>query len=511
MLRPVIASSLVALLLLFPGCSAFQKKRAPDSGLNIPKVQREFRAAWVATVANINWPSKPGLSTEQQQAEAIQLLDTLVKNNFNAVIFQVRPQCDAFFPSQYEPWSYFLTGEQGKAPDPYYDPLAFWIEEAHKRGLELHCWFNPYRAHHPAGGEISGRSIVKTRADLSKKVGEYHWLDPAKKGTQDHSYAVVMDVLRRYDIDGVHFDDYFYPYGDGSFPDDETWAEYRGKGGKLSREDWRRDQVNRFIKRLHTGIKKEKPRVKFGLSPFGIWRPGYPESIRGLDQYSILYADAKLWLNKGWIDYWSPQLYWPTNQIPQSFPVLLGWWEKENTKKRHFWPGIIIGDGRDEKRTDETINQIMITRGMLPESPGAIHFSISGINDAENGLAETLRKGPYAKPALVPTTPWLDNKAPAAPVVNATARGEDLGLTLAPGNDEAVFRWVVYMRYGEIWDYTVCNSGDSGIRIPLTRETVIPARSGGEPEKRVDRLTLFAVSAVDRLGNESVRTVVEKW
>ena len=207
----------------------------------------------------------------------------------------------------------------------------FGSEAAHDRGLELHVWLNPYRAHHKEGKEISDQSIVKKRPELVVYLKEgYWWLDPAQKGTQDHSTAVVMDLVKRYDIDGVHFDDYFYPYPsynrNADFPDSASWAAYQQSGGKLSRGDWRREAVNVFIENLYKKIKAEKPYVKFGLSPFGIWRPGYPESISGFDQYDQLYADASLWLNKGWIDYFTPQLYWPINRMAQSFPVLLGWW-----------------------------------------------------------------------------------------------------------------------------------------------------------------------------------------
>ena len=321
---------------------------------NVPHAAREFRAAWVATVANINWPSKPGLTSKEQQQEAIALLDFLKSNNFNAVIFQVRPQADAFYQSELEPWSYFLTGEQGKAPEPFYDPLHFWIEAAHDRGLELHAWLNPYRAHHTTGKAVTEHSIIKKRPELVVKLqdGQY-WMDPSLEGTKEHSTAVVMDLVKRYDLDGIHFDDYFYPYdsynGGKDFPDDKSWAAYRAGGGDLSRGDWRRESVNSFISNLYKKIKAEKPHVKFGLSPFGIWRPGYPESISGYDQYDKLYADARLWLNKGWIDYFTPQLYWTINKIPQSFPVLLGWWKSENLQKRHLWPGISVDLGETRK------------------------------------------------------------------------------------------------------------------------------------------------------------------
>ena len=326
------------LLLILFVCASVQLQAQINTG---PKIQREFRAAWVASVANINWPSKPGLTTQQQQDEAIVLLDMLKKNNFNTVIFQVRPQADAFYKSDLEPWSYYLTGVQGQAPNPYYDPLEFWVNAAHERGLELHVWLNPYRAHHISGGPVSDFSVVKKYPELVVKLKQgYWWLDPSKIGTQDLSAAVVNDIVKRYDIDGVHFDDYFYPYaeynGGADFPDSESYAAYQNKGGKLALGDWRRDHVNTFIKRIYKEIKKEKKHVKLGISPFGIWRPGYPESIRGMDQYDKLYADAKLWLNKGWIDYFMPQLYWQINNVPLSFPVLLGWWESENTKGRHL-------------------------------------------------------------------------------------------------------------------------------------------------------------------------------
>ena len=207
--------------------------------------------------------------------------------------------------------------------------LQFWVEAAHERGLELHVWLNPYRAHHVSGGEVSDSSVVKKMPDLVVKLKEgYWWFDPSIKGTQDHGVAVVMDIVKRYDIDGVHFDDYFYPYpsynGNEDFPDSTSWKQYMAGGGKLSRGDWRRESVNTFIHRLYKEIKAEKKHVKFGLSPFGTWRPGHPEGVVGFDQYDQLYADAKLWLNKGWIDYFSPQLYWPINRIPLSFPGVVG-------------------------------------------------------------------------------------------------------------------------------------------------------------------------------------------
>ena len=463
---------------------------------NSPLDIHEFRAAWVASVANINWPSKPDLSTSDQQREALKILDFLAEHNFNAVIFQVRPQADALYDSKLEPWSYFLTGKEGKAPDPYYDPLKFWIQAAHNRGLELHVWLNPYRAHHTTAGEITDASVIRKKPELAVELKNgMWWLDPGKKGTQDHSEAVVMDLVKRYDLDGVHFDDYFYPYDSYNngedFPDDESWNAYRQSGGKLSRADWRRENVNKFIKRVYKDIKAEKPYVKFGISPFGIWRPGYPQSVQGYDQYDKLYADAKLWLNEGWVDYFTPQLYWKINQYGQSFPELLGWWKSQNTKNRHLWPGMSVGQGGDEKNIDEVINEIMITRGMLPESKGAVHWSVGPLMKYPE-LAKALVEGPYRKKALVPASPWLDNDAPAAPSVATSVNNERLEMKWSHPEPDDVFRWVVYFKYEEGgWDYKILNHDARSFSL----QNVV-----GEKRRKLDKI---GVTAVDRTGNES--------
>lgn len=487
------------LSVIFLSCTSTRQTANVSGNTTVPAspgAAREFRAAWVATVANINWPSKPGLSTDQQQQEAIALLDFLKDHHFNAVIFQVRPQADALYKSALEPWSYYLSGVQGKAPDPYYDPLEFWVTEAHRRGLELHVWLNPYRAHHIAGGEVSDSSMVKRMPNAVVKLKEgYWWFDPSKKETQDHGVAVVMDIVKRYDIDGVHFDDYFYPYpsynGNADFPDSTSYAQYQAGGGKLTRGDWRRESVNTFIHRLYENIKAEKKNVKFGLSPFGIWRPGYPESVAGFDQYDQLYADAKLWLNKGWIDYFSPQLYWPINRIPQSFPVLLGWWSEENTMNRHLWPGISVSRDTSASATTETLNEIMISRAMLPKSSGVIHWSISSVTK-NPAMARMLLEGPYQKQALVPASLWLDNKAPDAPAVNVVQDSEDVTISWTHKDDKDVFHWVVYYQYGKNWNYSILNQGDRKMELKSL--------------KGKDKLMTVAVTAVDRMGNESTRT-----
>ncbi len=499
MLKKIFETLTVLFFILFMNsCSTTKPVTQVQEKANPFKAAREFRAAWVATVANINWPSKPGLSTVEQQKEAIELLDFLKVHNYNAVILQVRPQADALYESALEPWSYFLTGTQGKAPSPYYDPLSFWVEAAHDRGLELHVWLNPYRAHHVSGGPVTESSLVKKKPEMMVHLKEgYWWFDPSLKETQDHGVNVVMDIVKRYDIDGVHFDDYFYPYpsynGDADFPDTVSRKKYLESGGTLSLGDWRRESVNKFIQRLYQEIKKEKKHVKFGLSPFGMWRPGNPESIQGFDQYNELYADAKLWLNKGWIDYFSPQLYWPIGKAAQSFPVLLGWWSAENTLHRHLWPGISVGRDTSERTITETLNQLMITRGMLPNSSGAIHWSISSVIRNPK-MAKMLIESAYAAQALVPSSPWLDNKVPAAPSVTAEQKDDSVTITWSHKNEKDVFHWVVYYEYGASHGYRIMNRGDSSMKLP--------------PHNGKSKLTSVAVTAVSRTSIESIRTEI---
>lgn len=510
----LLITVLVFILTGVTACVTTRPAVTGDPSGRKPSAEREFRAAWVATVANINWPSEPGLPVEEQKKEAIKLLDLLYENNFNAVVFQVRDQCDAMYPSDLEPWSYYLTGEQGKAPEPYYDPLEFWIEEAHKRGIELHAWLNPYRAHHPAGGEVTDASIVRKRPDLVVKLGEegYWWMDPSLQGTQDHSYNVVMDLVRRYDLDGIHFDDYFYPYPDYNnfkdFPDDASWQAYQQGGGKLSRGDWRREAVNTFIERLYKGIKAEKPYVKFGLSPFGIWQPFNPPAIGGgFNQHETLYADAKLWLNNGWIDYYSPQLYWPINQFAQSYPVLLGWWKDQNLKGRHLWPGINLSNGAVGGATDETVNKIMVTRGMLPESPGVVHWSIGQLVSSPD-MVKAIAGGPYKNRALIPASPWLDKKAPAPPDFILSKEKDSVKVSWSHMTPGDVSRWVVYFKYGPQWKHDIYGPVAATDKIPgfIINRTYLD-RTDPQTIKKAEevliKLDTVAVSAVDRFGNES--------
>lgn len=397
-----------------------------------PELEREFRAIWVATVYNIDWPSKAGLKVREQKDELISLFDTAQKTGINAVILQVRPEADALYESRYEPWSAHLTGEMGLHPG--YDPLAFAIEEAHRRGMELHAWFNPFRAQANRTKPRSPGHIVNTRPDWVKRYANYLWLDPGNPEVRAYSIQVMLDVVRNYDIDGVHIDDYFYPYPYPSnddakpFPDNDTFERF----GRGKIDDWRRANVDRFIESLHKGIKKEKPWVKFGISPFGIWRPGYPKGTEaGLDAYGLLYADSRKWLRKGWMDYMMPQLYWTIDSKGQSFPKLLDWWIGENRKKRHLWPGIATDRVGDQRPASEMAKQIELIRESSKGYPGHSHWSADSLINDQRGVRSLLVRKTYAEPALTPPSPWLKGKTPNRPAALLTPKGDGYRLRLA--------------------------------------------------------------------------------
>ncbi len=422
-----------------------------------PQPPREFRGAWIATVGNRDWPSKPGLSTAEQKAELLAILDRAVQLKLNAVIFQVRPACDALYASSIEPWSEYLTGTMGRAPEPFYDPLAFAVAEAHKRGLELHAWFNPYRARYSkAISPVSSDHISRARPQLVKKYGNFLWLDPGEPEVADFTLGVVLDVVKRYDIDGVHFDDYFYPDKkdsgtDEDFPDSASWKRL-GAGRGMSRDDWRRENVNEFIQRVYRSIKAARPWVKFGISPFGIWRPGYPPQIVGKDAYADLRADSRKWLANGWVDYFAPQLYWADAPKEQSFSVLLKWWTDQNTKGRHLWPGMNTANVGGKWKADEIVRQIQITRRQ-PGATGHIHWNMRSLMNSAS-LDTALERNVYLQSALVPASPWLGSAAPEKPVAFISGVGSEtnLRLTWHEGGTKPVWLWVLQTRTGGEWE-----------------------------------------------------------
>ncbi|NQV51138.1 MAG: family 10 glycosylhydrolase [Candidatus Marinimicrobia bacterium] len=344
--------------------------------------------------------------------------------------------------------------------------------------------------------------LVSDSAGIPTPLSDHYVsFSPGIPAVHDYLITLASDIVSRYDIDGIHFDDYFYPYSSIEFPDDKPWQAYQESGGRLERHDWRREAVNVFIKRIYDGIKTEKPWVKFGLSPFGIWRPGNPPSIQGYDQYDKLYADAKLWLNEGWVDYWTPQLYWPTRKIPQSYPVLLGWWVGENFHNRNLWPGLFTSKIKDEADALENFSQIMITRGMVPDGPGNVHFSMKALQKNYGGIADILLKGPYAEPVLIPPSPWLDDQPPAAPLVELEIRDGNVRLNWLHENPSDVYRWVVYLQRGKLWTYQILLSEEEGLILPY----MIRSEDGMTPPEVLDKI---AVTALDRLGNESERVYI---
>ena len=522
--RFVLVLSLIAII---PACTS-HKQKAPSAQYEPPPAPREFRAAWVATVANIDWPSRPGLSTEQQQKELMAIVNRAADLNLNALVVQVRTVADALYPSTLEPWSEYLTGQQGKAPDPYYDPLAMWVEESHKRGIELHVWFNPYRARHSSSrSQTAATHVSKTMPHAVKSFNNWQWLDPGDEDAQKHTLAVFLDVVKRYDIDGVHIDDYFYPYPDylripdtqpatrrgatrgatraatrpastqparfADFPDDPSWQRYQKSGGKLSRDDWRRHNVNELIEDIYRGTRREKKHVKFGISPFGISRPNEPQGITGFDQYDKLYADAKLWLREGWCDYFTPQLYWAINSA-QPYQRLLEFWVEQNQKKRHIWPGnsasrfmpASAGSGK------ELFDQIRVTR-QTSGAGGNVFFSMKALmppansSQPDNGLV--LKQDLYASPALVPASRWLDKKAPAPPTLTVDRSASDTLTISWTHKGERPFVYALYTRNNGQWTFRTVPGHQSQVTLSASADTI-------------------ALAAVDRSGNESPRSVV---
>lgn len=464
-------------------------------GRDIPAAPREFRAAWVATVDNIDWPSRPGLPVDRQRAELDEILDTALAMRLNALILQVRPACDALYPTSLEPWSEWLTGRQGRAPSPAWDPLAHAIAGAQQRGLELHVWFNPFRAKHRAAES----PIVPDHParDWMVEYGEELWLDPGIAAARAHSLRVILDVVERYDVDGVHVDDYFYPYpvGGKEFPDDASYAAYRRGGGALSRSDWRRSNVDAFVQTLHEEVKKRKRWVKVGISPFGIARPGVPAGIEaGLDQYEALAADVRKWVREGWCDYLSPQLYWPIGRKAQSYRTLLGFWADEVPRDMHLWVGNYTSQAVTDARgwsVGELVDQIALTRAE-PRATGNVHFSFKVLRDDQKRVRTRLREGPYELPALVPASPWLDDTAPAAPGLRVDVVDGDLEIRWTADDDA---RWRgVYLLCGDQWVMIEAVGKRPGIVITRTQLERLAVRA-------------VAVSSVDRCGNESERVV----
>ncbi|MBV9880208.1 MAG: family 10 glycosylhydrolase, partial [Gemmatirosa sp.] len=417
--------------------------RVPDgdvAALAVPVVPRELRAAWVSPVEGGEWPSRPGMPPEAQRAELLAMLDRAAAVGLNAVVLHVRVAADALYPTARAPWSSYLTRQ-----DPGYDPLAFAVAEAHRRGLQLHAWFNPFRAAPPDGSTRPGASFVaRQHPEWVVRYGSQTWIDPGYPAARRAVLDAILEVVDRYDIDAVHLDDYFYPYqeqrtirrrvGKGKrrhtvvthetieFADGASWTRFGRSAGFDSRGDWRRANVSSLVQALYQEVKARKPWVLVGISPFGIWRPGSPAGISGLDSYAEVFADTRRWLREGWLDYFTPQLYWQLDGAERRFLKLDAWWRTENVQGRHLWPGLFTmrvdsrGSPWPVGEIPAQIESLRAARAETQESLGHVHFRLASMSPS-SPLGQLLTRDVYAAAALPPASPWLGATVPEAPSI----------------------------------------------------------------------------------------------
>lgn len=447
----------------------------------------EMRAIWVATVNNIDWPSSPGLPVDMQKKELTDLLDITKEYNLNTIVFQIRPAADALYSSEIEPWSQWLTGEQGKAPEPIYDPLQFAITECRKRGLDIHAWLNPYRAVKDTSAITSPDHITNIHPEWFLTYGSTVYFDPGLPETRDHVAAVVSDIVRRYDIDAIHMDDYFYPYRIAklNFPDDSSFVKYpRGFTADL-RDDWRRDNVNLIIKQLSDSIKAIKPWVEFGISPFGVWRNIEKDSSgsntkAGQTNYDDLFADILLWQKNGWIDYITPQIYWHIGMKVADYTVLSDWWSHNS-----YGCGLYIGQApyrigrkvsyKEWHTSGEIIKQIRLNR-TFPNINGSMFFSAKVLRSNPLRLKEKLLKDLYKYPSLPPSNKRITPVIPGRP--SETFIFTDKGsITLSWKQGDNTKKFVIYkLKRGRSADMNnpeniFMVTSDTILTIPVTAKT----------------------------------------
>lgn len=476
-----------------------------------PLPKREFRAAWVATVFNIDFPSKATLTPTQQRAEFVSLISAHQAAGLNAVVVQVRGACDAFYPSPLEPWSEYLNGKQGQAPQPLYDPLAFMIAECHQRGMEFHAWFNPYRA---------VLDVTNAKIDSTRHVAVLHpeWLlpydklrilDPGLAEVRSYVIQVVMDVVRRYDLDGVHFDDYFYPYPKPGFSLNDDASFQKDPRGFVSRADWRRDNINLLIRQVHDSIQAVKPWVKFGVSPFGIWQnQGAAQPLgsptNGTQSYHDVYCDARLWAQQSWVDYLAPQLYWHIGFSAADYGKLAPWWSQNA-----FGRNLYIGQAAYRVNTataawqqaDQIPNQLRLNRE-LAGVQGSIFYNTNTLLKNPLGLLDSLKRQFYLYPSLQPRMPWKDSIAPPKPL-ELVAMPDSKGVLLTwkkpstgSGALEKVRQYAIYRFLGN----APLDLGQASALYAITpNDTTAWLDAQVPPQTRLR----YVVTALDRLHNES--------
>lgn len=482
------------------------------SAQDLPTPKREFRGAWLATVANIDWPSKPGLSTEAQKREFLEILDDHQRSGINAIMLQIRPATDAFYGKGRELWSRYLTGKQGEAPSPYYDPLSFAIEEAHKRGIELHAWFNPYRATFDLiDSHTSNNHITKQKPEWFFTFGGKKLFNPGIPQVRDYIVQVIMDVVRNYDIDGVHFDDYFYPYPEKNqiLPDNATY--HINATGFTNIEDWRRHNVDTLIHTLSDSIHAAKKYVKFGISPFGIWRnlsqdPEGSES-NGFDGYGQLYADARKWTKSGWIDYINPQIYFPFFYKAAPYEKLVDWWSN-NTFGKHLYIGQGAYRANEKKEGWRDKHQIPDQIRYLRNNTrvqGSVFFSSKSLRDNLAGINDSLRTDFYKYPALQPAMLWLDDVSPNPPrdfQVKVFEKNVQLSWTvpLKAKDGDLAYGYVVY-RFNE-GDKINTDNPKNILKISFDESQTSFTDFSILPDSRYT----YVITSIDRLKNESINS-----
>ena len=475
----------------------------------IAQPKYEFRGVWVATVNNIDWPVGGIADPARQKADFIRLLDMHQRNGMNAMVVQVRPAADAFYPSQYEPWSQWLTGVQGKPPSPYYDPLQFMIEETHKRGMEFHAWLNPYRAVQTIGtSSIAVNHITRIHPEWFLTYGDKKYFDPGNKEAQKFVVNVVRDIVKRYNVDAIHMDDYFYPYRipGKEFPDE---ASYRNAGSKLNKDDWRRSNVDSIIQAISITIKQEKKLCRFGISPFSVWRnkdkdPEGSDSRAGQTNYDDLYADILLWMKKGWIDYVTPQLYREIGDDKIAYEKLLDWWSR-HSYGRHIYigHGIYRAGGKEAgwNNPNQIPDQLKLLR-RYPNVQGSIYFSSKSFEKNPNGWNDSLQNNYYKYPALLPPMRWIDNEKPWPPIVERNITNDSvIQLTVTPDP-----RNNIEIKYYVVYQYAADSHSETFGNIPkyISRFVSLPAGFQMKESLSSEHFSYrYLITAVGKNNNES--------
>ena len=471
-----------------------------QTGSAYPK--REFRAAWIQSVNG----QFRGMPTEKLKQNLIGQLNSLQKAGINAIIFQVRPEADALYASRLEPWSRFLTGVQGKAPEPYWDPMQFMIDECHKRGMEFHAWINPYRTKTTLKSELAPNHVYNIHPEWFVTYGDQLYFDPALPESRRHICMVVSDIVSRYDVDAIHMDDYFYPYPikGKDFPDDASFARFGG--GFSNKGDWRRSNVNVLIKKLHETIREIKPWVKFGVSPFGIYRNESSDPLgsktKGLQNYDDLYADVLLWAREGWIDYNIPQIYWHIGHPVADYETLVKWWDR-NTENRPLFIGqSVMNTVQNADPKNPSINQLprkMALQRAYQTIGGSCQWPASAVVENAGKYRDALIAEYHKYPALPPVFDFMDNEAPAKVRKMKPVWTED-GYILfwtAPKYKEEMNRAVQYVVY-RFNDKEKVNIDDPSHIVAITRDNFykLPYEDGKTKYR-------YVVTALDRLHNES--------